>query len=242
MLSSLSIVIPTYNESGRIIHTIHDILSKVSLFTNNFEIIIVDDGSLDTTRDDIEKEFCSIMEKSVVRCIPIKHQGKGAAVKQGMLSSKKEWILFMDADNSASIDSLAFFQPFVHQYEIMIGSRAIKDGTLTRIDKWHRKIMGGIFNSIMRKMMKLPYLDTQCGFKLFTRSCGQLISHDVVETGFAFDVEILSLAKLFHIPVKEVGIHWKNSDKSQVSVMRDPWRMLCALYRIKKKHVLHNLH
>jgi len=240
MISSLSIVIPVYNESNRIISTLRDVFLKISFFTPDFEIIVVDDGSIDDTLNRIQREFSEEIEKSILKCVRLRHQGKGLAVKNGMLVSQKDWVLFMDADNSASINNLNRFLPFIKQYEIIIGSRATKDRSLIRRDRWYRKIMGTIFNFIVRIIIKINYSDTQCGFKLFAAPCVQLIFKNIEERGFAFDIEVLSFAKLYNIQVKEVGINWANSNHSSVSLVLDPWRMLYSVYRIRSRRLLNN--
>lgn len=238
MFSSLSVIIPTFNEESRISQTICDIFNKANKATNDLEIIVVDDGSTDRTVDKIKIDFFSAISSGVLKILSIKHGGKGAAVKVGILEAKKEWVLFMDADNSASFDQLHRFFSFVN-FDIVIGSREVDSGLVRRVEEKRRKTTGRLFNFAVRKLFGLPWLDTQCGFKLFKKEAAERIFRLVKEEGFVFDVEVLLLAKRINVNVKEVGIDWYKSGQTSVRLLRDGLKMFLVLFRIKKRWSKH---
>jgi len=234
MFSSLSIIIPAFNEGSRINQTVADVLNKVSKVASDCDLIIVDDGSTDKTIEKIKNDFSDQFSSGVLKVFSIKHTGKGAAVKAGVLEAKKEWILFMDADNSASIDQLYHFFSY-SDFDVIVGSREVESHWTKRVEQKSRKLTGRLFNWTVRKLLKLPWLDTQCGFKLFKKQTAKQLFGLLKEDGFVFDVEILYLADKIGARVREVGIDWYKSEQTSVRLCRDGLKMFLSLFRIKKR-------
>lgn len=229
---SISIVIPAYNEAERIgptIETIHDYFRKKP---QAFDIIVINDGSRDNTANivlDLAKEIRNV----ILLDIPI-NQGKGFAARKGMIHAAHDLILLTDADLSTPVDEFEKLVPWMRKgYDIVIGSRGMKESEITLRQPWYRRIMGKAFNLLVRTLIVNDFKDTQCGFKLFRRGAAARIFRASKINGFAFDVEILLIAKKMGYKTKEVPIRWIDSPRSRVNPLRDPVKMLLDLLRVK---------
>jgi len=230
-LSSLSIVIPTYNEGSTIGNTIKDIAESVVQFCSDYEIIVSDDGSRDGTAE-VVKKFTAVYP---VRFLANNgNAGKGAAVKRGVAVASKKLVLFMDADNSARLIEVARFLPFLSDYDIIIGSRQLTGGNIARQEFKHRKFVGQCFNHLVRFVLGLNFYDTQCGFKLMSLPAARRVFNLMQENGFAFDVELLYIANRLGLTVKEVGISWfRSNTKSEVKILKHSINMFLVVLIIK---------
>ncbi len=232
----ISIVIPAYNEEKRIISTLKKIKDYLEKEDYRYEIIVVDDGSKDRTSKIIKK----IKEKdnriSLIHFL--KNRGKGAAVKEGVLSAKGRYILFTDSDLSTPIEELdkLLFWVKERDYDIAIGSRGLPESKILIPQLWYREKMGKIFNIFVRLLVVPEIFDTQCGFKLFRRKIAQHLFHLQRVSNLAFDVEIIYLSKSFGYSVKEIPVHWINSPQSKVHLLSDSLRMLITLIKIFLRH------
>ena len=229
---SISIVIPAYNEAERIgptIETIHDYFRKKP---QSFDIIVINDGSRDNTANivlDLAKEIRNV----ILLDIPI-NQGKGFAARKGMIHAAHDLILLTDADLSTPVDEFEKLVPWMRKgYDIVIGSRGMKESEITLRQPWYRRMMGKAFNLLVRTLIVNDFKDTQCGFKLFRRGAAARIFRASKINGFAFDVEILFIAKKMGYKTKEVPIRWIDSPRSRVNPLRDPVKMLLDLLRVK---------
>ncbi|MCM8822300.1 MAG: glycosyltransferase family 2 protein [Candidatus Omnitrophica bacterium] len=228
----LSVVIPAYNEEKTIQNTlgvIYDFFRKKGL---NFEIIVVDDGSSDLTALKVNEI------KKNISCINLvsypENAGKGEAVRQGVMVSKGALILFSDADLSTPVSEIEKFLPFIHQgYDIVIGSRRIKNSLITRKQPFHRRISGRIFQLLVRCVLKLPYSDTQCGFKLFKANIAKELFSSLVHKGFIFDVEIVYKANVAGYKIKETGVIWANDPTTTVRFFKDSLKCFIDLVKIR---------
>ena len=162
----LSVIIPAYNEEMRITGTLQKILAYLCTKEYLWEIIVVDDGSIDKTSEaakGIRKD-----ERLTVMRNPV-NRGKGYSVKKGVLASRGDVILFSDADLSTPIEELDKMLPwFKIGYDVVIGSRALPDSMVEVYQPWYRQAMGKIFNVLVRTFVLKGFKDTQCGFKCFT--------------------------------------------------------------------------
>jgi len=231
----ISLVIPAYNEAEGIASTLERVSGYFSQKDYAFEIIVVDDGSTDNTREIIKNLSYNVpgvrlMGEDI-------NKGKGFSIKQGMLQANGKYILFCDADLSTPIEELDKIVPFFAQgYDVIIGSRALQGPDLLK-QPFIRHSMGKIFNLLTRLLGLTRLKDTQCGFKCFSRDAAYDIFNRQRHDGFCFDVEILYLTGLLGYRVKDVPVKWFNRKDSRVKIIRDPLRMLFGLFSIKA-HIL----
>ena len=214
----LSVIVPAYNEEGRLPKTLAEIDKYLRKQSYNYEILVVNDGSKDKTAE-VAKNLMSEI-KNLKATGYDKNQGKGYAVRFGMLEAKGEYRLFTDADNSTSIDQVERMWPeFKAGYDIVIGSRDIKGAKLSVAQSWIRMRIGDIFNLLVQITCGLWGLwDTQCGFKGFTKKATEDIFPKCRINRFAFDPEILVIAKKMGYKIKEIPVTWVNDPESKVKI------------------------
>ncbi len=232
----LSIIIPAYNEERRIGGTLSRISHHMSGENCDYEIIVVDDGSMDGTI--VEAERSAPAKEGRLKIIRNGvNRGKGFSVKNGIMNSGGEYIIFSDADLSTPIEEMRrLFSYLGKGYDIVIGSRSLKESRVKVHQPWHREMMGRVFNMCVRALLIESFNDTQCGFKLFKGAVARDIARSMYIDGFAFDVEMLYLAKIKGYKVKEVGIVWENSADSRVKLLGSPVNMFLDLFKIRKIH------
>lgn len=220
MTSSLSIVIPAFNEQTRLPETIRRIESYVqSLDTGFYEILIVDDGSTDATVEAV-REF-----SETDPCIRILqnpgNRGKGYSVRHGMLDARGEWVLFTDADLSTPIEEFQklWCAAVRERAQIAIGSRALDRSLIGVHQPGFRETAGRFFNSVMRVTIGLPIADTQCGFKLFRSDVARRVFSRQRLERFGFDVEVLFIAQRLGYRIAEVPVQWNHAEGSKVGML-----------------------
>lgn len=230
----LSVIIPAYNEEERIDITLQKMISylKHNKLLQKYEIIVIDDGSKDHTREIVEKYLLS--ENFVKLNSPRENRGKGFSVREGALLAQYSLILFTDADLSTPIEELDKFLPLIGRYDIIIGSRALKESDIKVHQPLYREMMGKTFNLLMRKITGLPFKDTQCGFKLF-KDCREIFRNQVLER-FSFDVELLYLAQRENKIIIEIPVSWINDQRSKVSPIKDSLQMFKDIINIRSLH------
>jgi dolichyl-phosphate beta-glucosyltransferase len=227
----LSVVIPAYNEEKRISETLKKIESYLHSNHLDYEIIIVDDGSKDNTLGVI---YNSVSDKSRLSVLVNEiNRGKGYSVKRGMLSAKGDLILFSDADLSTPITELDKFLPLIPQYDIIIGSRGLKESNIIDYQPLYRRMMGRMFSSIVKIFSLRGISDSQCGFKLFKSSAVKKIFTNQQIERWGFDVEILYLAKKWGYSIKEMPVTWVNSKGSKLNALKDPLTMFFDILKIR---------
>jgi dolichyl-phosphate beta-glucosyltransferase len=232
MRDSLSVVVPAFNEEPRIPRTLRELSGYLAANFKEYEIIVVDDGSSDGTASIVEglgRELPNITLVSYPA-----NAGKGYATRKGVLASRGDLVLTCDADMSTPVGEYEKLVPFVRDhFDIAIGSRGMEDSELVVRQPWYRELMGRTFNLFVRTLVFKGIRDTQCGFKLFRGDVARRLFRDSVISGFAFDVEILFLARKSGYKIKEVPIQWLNSPNSRVRIMSDPLKMFLELFRIR---------
>jgi len=227
---SLSVVIPAYNEAARIADAVERARAYCEGRFDTFEIIVVDDGSTDGTSDLVGRLLADEPRLRLER-LPV-NRGKGAAVRTGMLAAKGDLMLMCDADLSAPIEEVEKLLPWLDRgFDMVIGSRAVKDSDIKR-QPIYRHLMGKVFGMLARLFFLRSIRDPQCGFKLFTKKSAEQIFRRTQIDRFAFDVEVLLLARRLGYALAEVGICWRHSPQSRVRLFRDSFRMLKDLCRI----------
>ena len=218
--SSLSIIIPAYNERTRLPAT----LERIAAYMNTagwgqWEIIVVDDGSSDGTADVAEAEHTANARVRVLRNPG--NRGKGYAVRHGMLDSKMDWRLLTDADLSAPIEELEKLWNAVKdgQAQVAIGSRALDRSLIGVHQPGFRETAGKMFNFVMQRFVGLHIRDTQCGFKLFRGDvANQVFARQQIER-FGFDVEALFIADQRGFTIAEIPVRWNHVEGSKVGLL-----------------------
>jgi len=228
----LSLVIPSFNESDTLSKNLDKVYSYFSGKDYVFEIIVVDDGSTDSTKDLITG--ISKVRSNIKLISNIQNMGKGFSVKSGVLAACGEYILFSDADFSTPIEELEKFLPnFTQGYDIVIGSRSIKNSKVLLKQAWFRQSMGRIFNLLARLLGLADINDTQCGFKCFSSASAKRIFRLQRLNGFCFDVEVLNIAKRLGYKIKEEPVVWVNRADSRVRIIKDSLAMFFDLFRVR---------
>lgn len=227
-----SIVIPAYNESARLGTTLEKVLAYVRQQEWDAEVIVVNDGSRDNTAQIV---------RDLVRGNPILrllenpgNRGKGYSVRNGILNSRGDIVVFSDADLSSPIEEMPkLLQSLASGADIAIGSRWLRAELQTQRQSAHRQLFGRIFNLLLRIVLGLQFKDTQCGFKAFTRRAAQAILPLQRIERWGFDPEILFLARKFGFRVDEIPVRWGHSGGTRINPLLDGARMFQEMLRIR---------
>ncbi len=236
MLSSISVVIPAYNEEKRLPVGLERV-SEYLLGKGNTpaEILVVNDGSTDATGD-VARSLAQRLERdgTSIRVLDNPgNRGKGYSVRHGMIKARHDWVLFTDADLSAPIEECDRLIDALDggPYDVAIGSRALDRSLIGVHQSGFRESMGRCFNLMVRLGAGLPFQDTQCGFKLFSRRAARAIFPRQQLERFGFDVEILYLAQKLGFQVAEVPVRWNHCEGTKVGMLSgadaflDVWRV-----------------
>ncbi len=239
----LSLIIPAYNEAGRIGPSIEKAFRYFEGQDYDVEIIVVDDGSNDGTAKSVQQAFDhkpNSLERVTSRFIPLgSNMGKGAAVKRGMLEATGKVRIFTDADFSTPITQVAKIIPLIAsgEFDVVIGSRAAEGRALVKKHQpWYREMMGRFYNVLVQLFVFRGIKDTQCGFKGFSDHAAQILFSKQQVTGFSFDVEVLYLARRSGYRIHEVAVEWYNDERTTVGALSDSAKMFWELLRIRKLH------
>jgi dolichyl-phosphate beta-glucosyltransferase len=228
----VSIVIPAFNEARRLPTSFEAIVTDLAKRPFSWEIVVVDDGSTDGTPSIVE-EYAARHPNQSIRLVRAPHLGKGAAVRVGMLAARGAWRFLCDADLSMPIEHLQrFLPPACIGCDVAIGSREAQ-GSRRIGEPLKRHWMGRVFNAWVRLVALKGISDSQCGFKCFSAAAAEGIFRTQRLDGFAFDVEVLLLARQRGYRVKEVAIDWYYRAESRVQPVRDSWRMFRDVGRVR---------
>ncbi len=236
MKPSVSIIIPAFEEQERLGDSVRKILRYIESEKLSAELIIVDDGSNDKTAETGEQtcaEFPEIQTK-VIRYE--QNRGKGFAVKTGLIASQGDIALFSDADLSTPIEELPkLVKPIQKgEFDVTFGSRALDRSLIGVHQPWRREQGGKVFNFIVRMLTRLPFWDTQCGFKAFNMTKFRPLLDVMQIERFGFDVEFLYVANLHKLKLKEIPVRWDHDERTKVNVFRDSQRMFNEVRLIRK--------
>ena len=233
----LTVVVPAFNEAARLGRGLRKILDYLNRHERNAELIVVDDGSDDETKSVAE---ASLADSGGVDARVIRYEqnrGKGHAVRTGLLAARAEIALFSDADLSTPITETPKLVDPIRQgsCDLAFGSRALDRRLIGVHQPWRREQGGRVFNLIVRLATGLPFWDTQCGFKSFRLSvCRPLIEAAQIDR-FGFDVELIYLAYLARLRLREIPVRWDHDPASKVAVLRDSFRMVDEVRRIRSE-------
>ncbi len=227
----LSIIIPAYNEELRLTPTLTTLQEYLAKQDYEGKIIVVDDGSTDGTAALVTDSFPEVI---LISYAP--NRGKGHAVKTGMLQADADYALFYDADAATPIDEVEkIWASIEHGAEVVIGSRSLPDSQVEIHQPWYRECMGRIYNLILRCFGLTTLIDTQCGFKCFSRKAREIIFPRQTIDGFSFDIELLHIAHCHDLKVGEVPVRWLNDADSKVNPIIDSSKMFIEICAIRIK-------
>lgn len=235
-MKELSIVIPAYNEESRLPNTL-EVLQKLcnenSLQWRLHEVLVSNDGSVDQTArfvTDFSKQW------PLLRLISLpQNQGKGAAVRLGMREALADWILIADADMATPWEEMNKFSELCVNFDLVMGSRALPQSEITVRQHWLRQNMGKTFNKILKSLVRLPYQDTQCGFKLVRNDASfrENILPKLSVDRFAWDVELILQMQKNKKRILEAPIRWSHQEASRVRMFRDSLEMFFTVLKLR---------
>lgn len=225
----ISVVIPAYNEQEVIEKTIQEVQNFLQQNFEQFEIIVIDDGSSDDTLEVLK----NIKNIKVLR--NLRNHGKGYTVTKGIKVTRGDLILFMDADNSTSIKELPRLLANIGQNQLVIGSRALPGSIIIARQTKAKEFLGKLGNILIRYLLTPGIHDTQCGFKLFTKEI-KLLFNKLTTQGWGFDFELVFLVQRAGFKIKEVPITWQNHGNSKVT-LAGYIKTLVELFKIKINHL-----
>jgi dolichyl-phosphate beta-glucosyltransferase len=236
---ALSVVIPAYNEAARILPYLTSMTCYLARRGRSYEILVVDDGSRDETAVRVEK-FRT--DEPAVRLLQLaRNTGKGGAVRSGMMEARGDLRLVADADGATPIQELARLEAVIKQgADIAIGSRflASQDSRYRVRARWHRTLLGNVFNWMVQRLGIAGIADTQCGFKLFRNAAAQDLFSVARVNGYGFDLELLYIAQRRGYGIVEVPVNWTDHPGSKVHVMRDGLQMFRDLLAVRDRYRL----
>jgi dolichyl-phosphate beta-glucosyltransferase len=230
----LSVVIPAYNEELRLPCTLSQCIEYLKRQTYSSEIIVVNDGSTDGTANIVREQSSASIPVKLFAHPDGENHGKGAAVRLGMLQACGDYRLFMDADNSTTLNQVENFWPYVNQgYSVVIGSRALKNSVIGTRQARYKELAGRFGNWIIRTFAVPGINDTQAGFKLFAEREAELIFSRQTIDRWGYDIELLAIARLHGCRVCEVPITWVNASGSKVT-LGSYFEVLSEVWRIRR--------
>ena len=227
----LSIVIPAYNEERRLEPTLRAYLAYCRRRRLDVELIVVDDGSTDGTTALVERLAGEFAELRLIRLA--ENQGKGYAVRSGVVNARGRNLLFADADGATPIEELERLEAALDAgADLAIGSRVLAAAGVHVRTRIHRRVVGRAFHLLVRLTGVEGISDTQCGFKLFRGAVAHVLFSRMRTVGFSFDVEVLLMARLCDFAIAEVPVNWAHQPDSRVNLVTDSARMAWDLVRI----------
>ena len=227
----LSIIVPSFNEELRLPASLERIAGYLNSRGLRSEVLVVDDGSSDRTAEVAASFADRFANLRVLK--NDRNRGKGYSVRHGMLEAKGEQVLFTDADLSAPIEEADKLLSALLQYDVAIGSRALNRNLIEVHESPFREFAGIIFNQIVRIVLRLPFVDTQCGFKAFRRERCHIVFEQQRIERFGFDPELLYLARHHGLKAIEIPVRWSHSPATKINMMRDSILMFVDVFTIR---------
>ena len=229
---SLSVVIPTYNEEARLSSTLARLSDVASGFTS-LEVIISDDGSTDSTAE-VAKSWQPALALQFIRN---PHHGPGAAIRNGVLATTKEWVLLSDADGPVDFTTVHPMLKYAQQMEldVLSGRRVGPDALIAHPQPIHRRFMGHLWRQFVRHGIGASFRDPQCGFKVFRGDSARRIFRDTQSLSFGIHVETMMLAAATGYRVDEYPVSWGDRDGSKIRPIRDSIEMVKEALKARNK-------
>lgn len=232
MSIDISVVVPAYNEQDRLEPTVRDTVAYFRGRETVVEILVVDDGSRDSTAALVRRLGASFPEVKLIR-LPA-NAGKGYAVRAGVINARGRLVLFADADGATPIAEIERLEAAIAGgADVAIGSRVTRSDGVRVNARFYRRIIGRAFHYLVKTLTVSGFQDTQCGFKLFRGDVAQDLFTRMRMKGFSFDVEVLIMAQRQGYSVSEVGVNWTHQPGSRVNLVTDSLRMARDLFIIR---------
>jgi len=229
----LSVIVPAFNEAERITPTLRAISAWLTAQSYPSEILVVDDGSTDATCAVVRALISELPAISLIESTP--NRGKGFAVRVGMLAARGAVRLYMDADNATPISELPkLARELERGSDIAIGSRRAQGGAQVIEQPWYRRAWSRVANHVVQAVLLDGIADTQCGFKLFTRTATEAIFSRTKTFGWGFDLEVLVLARKLGFSIVERGVEWSDDRRSRIHPLRDAIRITGELLQVRR--------
>lgn len=227
---SLSIVIPAHNEENRLPRALGQVFAFLDSVDYEAEVIVVENGSRDHTLE-VAQKFTHNFPN--LRVLHEDQPGKGRAIRRGVLEAMGEYRFIADADFSMPVEQINRFLPPVCMCDIAIASREAP-GAIRYNEPAYRHLTGRVYNFLIRSLVLPGLQDTQCGFKCFRAAVAEEVFRFQTLTGWAFDVELLAIARRRGFTIAEIGIPWYYNPGSKVNILHDSWRMFLDLLTIRR--------
>ncbi len=231
----ISIIVPAYNENALIINTLNGLQSFMKNRSEDYEIILIDDGSQDQTVSLI-RDWQNSHSTEVNLLINEVNMGKGFSVRRGVLESRGKYIIFIDADLPYELDAIdGFMKALKGGCDLAVGSRMLPESKVRGVPKL-RYIAGQVFSWLERSVLSTKVADTQCGFKAFTSSAAKEIFRRLTINGFGFDVELFFVARKLKYHIQPVAVQMIDRHKNRASRVRlfsDSLEMFFNLFMVR---------
>lgn len=228
----LSVIVPAYNEEARLGSTLRETIRYFRSRHVMIELIVVDDGSRDRTSALVDRLATEFEEIRLIR-LPV-NQGKGYAVRTGIVNARGAQVLFMDADGATPIAEIERLEAaLLEGFDGAIGSRALRSDDVTIRARPYRRLIGRTFHRLVELFAIRGYQDTQCGFKLFTATVAHDLFSRIRMNGFSFDVEVLVMAWYRRYRIAEIPVNWVHKPGSRIHLLLDSVRMFRDLLVIR---------
>lgn len=228
---ALSLVLPVYDEALVLEQSLGQIVAHLESWPGGFEIVAVDDGSRDGSLALLEAWRARDARLSVL-ALPA-NQGKGAAVRQGVLQARGSAVLFMDVDLSVPLEEIGRLLDALRTHDVAIGSRRAPGARITRHQPWPRELLGRCFTALTRALLAPGIHDFTCGFKAFRAQAAQSIFRRVTQRGWAFDAELVVIAQELGLSIAQVPVGWRHEEGSKVRLGSAVLRSLRELLAIR---------
>lgn len=231
----LSIIIPAYNEVKRLPGCLENTIKYINENKIDSEILVVLDGCTDNTKSEAEKFRGAYPNIKIIEYST--NKGKGYAVKTGMLAAKGDYRLFMDADYAVPIEFISDFMKLIKSNDIVIGSRGHKETTIEKHQIFYRELAGILFGRFQKFILKIPFKDTQCGFKMYTADAAEKLFSEMEFNCSYFDAEIIYNAFNSGMKIAEAPVSWTHDGETRMPIgIARTIDLLKKLFKIKKIH------
>lgn len=229
----LSIIIPAYNEEALIVSTLEGLQTYLSTRPEQYEIIVIDDGSQDKTTELIEQwQLCNQVELRLL--VNAQNMGKGFSIQRGVLESRGQFIIFIDADLPYELQAIdEFLKALREGCDLAVGSRVLPGSQVKGVPVL-RYVSGQIFSWMVQAVLFKGLPDTQCGFKSFRAGAAKEIFRRLTIGGFGFDVEMLYIARKLKLAVRPVAVRMiDHRHRSRVRLIIDSFKMFANLFMVR---------